>query len=172
MISAIAAIDKNYGIGYKGELLCPIKEDLERFKELTTGNIVVMGRKTWDSLPKKPLPDRVNMVMTNSVEDFKFEDNYTIFMNLEKFKKTISVLGSTYNIYIIGGGQIYKEFLPYCDYIHLTNIQKSFENVDTYFPKFDIINEWELLDAEFNKTKDNIDYRFEIYKRKGGFIYA
>lgn len=173
MISAIAAVDNNYGIGYKGELLCHIKEDLERFKELTTNNIVVMGRKTWDSLPIKPLPNRVNIVITNSVDGAEFDkENYTVFMNLNQLKNTINMLGKMYNIYIIGGGQIYKELLPYCEYIHLTNIQKSFENVDTYFPKIEI-NEWELLDTEYKET-DELSYRFEIYKRKekrSGQIY-
>ena len=70
MISAIAAVDENLGIGYKNELLCNIKEDLKRFKELTTDNIVIMGSKTWESLPTKPLPNRVNIVVTNKVDSF------------------------------------------------------------------------------------------------------
>ena len=82
MISAIVAIDENYGIGYNNELLCSIKEDLERFKKLTTNNVVVMGRKTWDSLPKKPLPNRTNVVVTNNVKNFFLKEDGTIYISL------------------------------------------------------------------------------------------
>lgn len=165
MISAIVAIDENYGIGYKGDLLCSIKEDLKHFKELTTNNIVVMGRKTWDSLPKKPLPNRVNIVITNSVTNLSLKDN-VIYVRLDLFKRIIKELGEKSNIYIMGGSHIYKELLPYCEYVHLTKIHKSFENVDTYFPVLKD-DEWELLDAEPIMNQEDIEYQFEIYKRKG-----
>jgi dihydrofolate reductase len=69
MISAIVAVDKNWGIGFNNDLLEHIPEDLKRFKELTTGNTVIMGRKTWDSLPKKPLPDRLNIIITSNPKE-------------------------------------------------------------------------------------------------------
>ena len=76
MISAIAAVDKNWGIGFNGELLEHIPEDMKYFKELTTGNTVVMGRKTWDSLPKKPLPDRCNIIISRQGEHYERNDGY------------------------------------------------------------------------------------------------
>ena len=87
MISAIVAVDENYGIGYNNKLLCNLAEDLKHFKNLTTNNIVVMGRKTWDSLPKKPLPNRTNIVITNSVKDNGIVlNNGVIFATLDLFK--------------------------------------------------------------------------------------
>ena len=169
MISAIAAIDENYGIGYKNELLCHIKEDLKHFRELTNNSIIVMGRKTWESLPTKPLPNRINVVITNSVEstkitEYKDKSAFTVFMNLNRAKNALNILGKTYNIFIIGGGLTYKELLPFCDYVYLTRIHKSFENIDTYFPKLNN-DEWEVLEADGLKKQEDIEYHFETYKR-------
>lgn len=165
MISAIVAVDENNGIGYKNKLLCNIKDDLKHFKETTTNSMVVMGRKTWDSLPNKPLPNRVNIVITNSVECSTFIDG-AIFMPLHTLKRHIDDFHEKSDIYIIGGSQIYNELISYCDYIHLTKIYKSFENVDTYFPEID--KQWYLLDAEPIQTQDNIKYQSCIYKRTKG----
>lgn len=168
MISAIVAVDENYGIGYNNKLLCNLAEDLKHFKNLTTNNIVVMGRKTWDSLPTKPLPNRTNIVITNSVKNNGIVlNNSVIFVTLDLFKKCIEEMGKKYNIFVIGGSQIYKELVSYCDYIHLTRIYKSFENVDTYFPELEE-NEWKLLDAEPIITQGDIKYQFEIYKKNKG----
>ena len=169
MISAIAAIDENYGIGYKNELLCHIKEDLKHFKELTSNSIVVMGRKTWESLPTKPLPNRINVVITNSIEsteivEYKDKSAFTVYMNLNQTIKAINILDKACNIFIIGGGQTYKEFLPFCDYVYLTRIHKSFENIDTYFPKLNK-DDWEVLETDGLKRQEDIEYHFEIYKK-------
>lgn len=161
MVSAIAAVDNNYGIGYKNELLCHIKEDLKYFKRLTTKNVVVMGRKTWDSLPKKPLPNRINIVITNSVKSKTLIDG-AIFITLSAFKNLLKEIRREYNIFIIGGAQIYKELLPYCDYAYITRIYKSFENVDTYFPKLN--KSWTVLDKKPIETQNDIEYQFCIYK--------
>lgn len=171
MISAIVAVDKNYGIGYNNKLLCNLTEDLKHFKNLTTNNIVVMGRKTWDSLPMKPLPNRINVVITNSVKDNGIAlNNGVIFATLDLLKKYIEEIGEKYNIFVIGGSQIYKELVSYCDYIHLTRIHKSFDNVDTYFPEIKE-NEWRLLDVEPTITQGDIKYQFEIYKKIKGEEY-
>lgn len=163
MISAIVAVDENYGIGYKNELLCHIKEDLKNFKKLTTNNMVVMGKKTWDSLPNKPLPNRINVVVTNSVDTISLIDG-VIYVKLDTLKRYLEDW-EDHNIFVIGGGQIYKELLPYCDYVHLTKIHKSFENVDTYFPELKE-SEWALLDEEPIQKQDDIKYQFCIYKRR------
>lgn len=163
MISAIVAVDENYGIGYKNELLCHINEDLKNFKKLTTNNMVVMGKKTWDSLPKKPLPNRINVVVTNSVDTISLIDG-VIYVKLDVLKRYLGDW-EDHNIFVIGGGQIYKELLPYCNYVHLTRIHKAFENVDTYFPELKE-SEWTLLEEEPIKKQDDIKYQFCIYKRR------
>lgn len=165
MISAIAAVDENLGIGYKNELLCSIKEDLKRFKELTTDNIVIMGSKTWESLPTKPLPNRVNIVVTNKVDSFSVS-NGVMYIRLNHLKEAIVEMGNNFDVFVIGGGQIYKELLPYCNRIYLTRIEKSFENVDTYFPEFKNNEEWVMNKIYTSNKQDDIKYHFEDYTRK------
>ncbi len=179
MIEAIAAVDENYGIGFKGELLESIPDDLKHFKELTSGNVVIMGKNTWDSLPIKPLPGRVNFVITR--EPKEISPAATFFMTLEQAKQWLESVTEMNNkdfytpikIFIIGGGFIYKELLPYCDKIHLTKIYKKYEQVDTYFPIIDEIREWKITDIgplqSYNKTindkSKNVFYRFLTYEK-------
>ena len=161
MISAIVAIDKNWGIGYNGELLAHIPEDLKRFKSLTENNIVVMGRKTWDSLPNKPLSNRVNYVITResrpSSANVSFFDMNCIKMEMQKKKD--------YNYFIIGGGEIYRQLLPYCDRVYITKIYKDYKNVDTYFPNIEDNSEWMLTSASQLYSYKDIPYQFLEYKR-------
>ena len=167
MISAIVAVDNNFGIGSNGDLLCSIKEDLAHFKKITTNNIVIMGRKTWDSLPKKPLPNRINIVITNSFEGDYFIFNSVVYAKLDFIKRVIKRIKEDNDIFVIGGGQIYKELLPYCEYIHLTKIHKSFDNVDTYFPNIDKDENWEVYGNDIVRNDNGVDYQFCIYKNKG-----
>ena len=140
MISAIVAVDSNWGIGANGDLLEHIPEDLKRFKAITTGNIVVMGRKTWDSLPKKPLPDRNNLIITTNPIGKTIESNYQ-FVDMDAAKEIILTDVIT-NVFVIGGGTIYEELLPLCDRVYVTKIYKEHNNVDTYFPNLDDMEEW------------------------------
>ena len=162
MISAIVAVDKNWGIGYNGDLLEHIPEDLKRFKAITTGNIVVMGRKTWDSLPKKPLPDRMNVIITSNTSDKIMGTNHQ-FVNWETIMDII--LKDKSNIFIIGGGQIYHQLLPYCDRVYVTKIYKEHNNVDTYFPNLDNMEEWTpAVSSQIFEYKD-FTYQFYEYDR-------
>ena len=105
MISAIVAVDSNWGIGYNGDLLEHIPEDLKYFKQLTSGNVVVMGRKTWDSLPRKPLPNRLNIIVTRNPKHFQdFTDIKSCAMSLD-LNETIDLIQDTYDkeVFIIGG---------------------------------------------------------------------
>ena len=144
MISAIVAVDNNWGIGYNGDLLEHIPEDLKYFKTLTTDHVVVMGRKTWDSLPKKPLPNRDNIVITRTT--VPYTDNDAFFCDLEYLtshsKNHLFRLSGNKEWFIIGGGTIYKELLPLCDRVYVTWICKDYENVDTYFPNLDKDPNW------------------------------
>ena len=162
MIKAIVAVDENWGIGYNGDLLEHVPEDLKRFKELTTNNIVVMGRKTWDSLPKKPLPNRLNIVVTSK----QIEDMENVkFLSLEEAIRYI-INYKPKDVYIIGGESIYKEFLPLCKEIHLTKIFKHHDQVDTFFPNLDNLDEWILTDQSSLHSYKNLAYQFCLYTKK------
>ena len=167
MISAIVAVDENWGIGFNGELLEKIPEDLKRFKKLTKGNVVVMGRKTWDSLPKKPLPDRLNIIISRQPQ---FVDFLTVSIGMEEAKVRAKAASKDPEDewFVIGGGQIYKELLPFCDRVYVTKIFKEHENVDTYFPNLDEPEEWNTWKAVHQSkvyTYNNLMYQFWTYDR-------
>jgi dihydrofolate reductase len=142
MVSIIVAKSKNNIIGDKGKIPWNISNDLKRFKELTTNNIVIMGRKTYESLPKeyKPLPHRMNIIISRD-KNYK-ANNCLVFDNL---KKAIRKSGTNKEIFIIGGGEIYKEGFKYADKIYLTEVDGEFEG-DTYFPH--IGRSWKEINRE------------------------
>lgn len=164
MVAAIACVDSNFGIGYNNKLLFNIKDDLEYFKSLTTDSIVIMGRKTWDSLPKKPLPNRVNIVVTNNPLD----DNRATYVTLDAIKDYLNIHSSktSNNIFIIGGESIYKELLPYCERVYLTKVCERAEEVDAYFPNIDTDTKWTLDLYTPIKEENGTLYFFNIYNRK------
>ena len=167
MISAIIAVDNNWGIGYNGDLLEYIPEDLKYFKALTTGHVVVMGSKTWDSLPKRPLPNRFNVIVTRNPQHFHSFSDTESYMSLG-LQETINLMKDPFNHkekFIIGGGQIYKELLPFCDRVYVTKIYKDHENVDTYFPNLDESPEWKVSTHTDLQMSVNIPYAFLTYDR-------
>ena len=173
MISAIVAVDKDWGIGFEGQLLEHLPPDMKYFKETTMGNIVIMGRKTWDSLPVKPLINRHNVIISKSIPETKLpqiitdrEDPVTfvqmnsLIQNWEKVKRF-----SNKDIFIIGGGEIYKQLLPYCDRVYVTFIGKSHDNVDTYFPSLDTDSNWRLERILQSGEENGICYEMCLYQR-------
>lgn len=162
MVSIIVAIANDGAIGRNGDLICHISADLKRFKELTMGNTILMGRKTFESLPKRPLPGRKNVVITrNCVYN---PEGAVVFDDLEK---ALNTLGSEENIFIIGGGEIYRQSIRYADRLYVTHIDVSATDADTFFPPIDssvwtIENESET----FTDTKSGITYRFIDYRKK------
>lgn len=161
MIYAIVAVDNDYGIGFKGQLLEHIPEDLKMFKKLTKDNTVIMGNNTWISLPVKPLPQRTNIVITRN----KLEDTDDIkYMSLDEAKEYALNNEKDEEIFIIGGGMIYKEFLPICDYVFLTKIFTAHENIDTYFPNLDLMSNWECIEKGEISTYKDISYQFQLYR--------
>lgn len=176
MIAAIVCVDKNWGIGYNGDLLAHIPEDMKFFREKTIGETVIMGRKTYDSLPVRPLPERENIVITRNLIEDEFgrqlnEDGskfYTLDMvkNGLKFIQSCDKSVRISDAYIIGGGQIYKELLPYCDTVFVTKVEHAFENVDTYFPNLDELPDWCIYEIEPSKEHNGLKYRFTVYKKE------
>lgn len=161
MITAVAAIDKNRGIGKNGELLIHIKEDMKHFSSLTTGHTVVMGRKTLESFPgKKPLKNRKNVVLTRNA-DFTCP-GAVILLSIGELLSYISK--ETDEVFIIGGGEIYSLLLPVCDRMILTQIDKEFD-ADAFFPEFDE-SEWQKNVLKTLSTESGISYSFVEYKKK------
>lgn len=167
MISAITCVDKNWGIGYNGKLLAHIPEDMRFFKEMTSDSIVIMGRKTYESLPSKPLPHRINVVITSRIkEGGEIDEKGTIFASMEFVKLYLSEMHPLMiDCFIIGGEQIYKELLPYCDDAYVTKVDYEYENVDTYFPNLDTKENWEMVKNGEEKTHNGIKYKFCIYEK-------
>ena len=162
MISAIVAVDENFGIGFNNQLLEHIPEDLKRFKQLTTNKTIIMGRKTWESLPNKPLPNRLNIVVTSKERSF---EEMTLFTSFEEVYSRATHIMPEDEWFIIGGGSIYKEFLPICDKVYLTKIMVSHENVDTYFPNIELMDNWKCIEQSEIKQYNDISYQFKTYSR-------
>lgn len=161
MISAIVAVDNNWGIGFNGDLLEHIPEDLKYFKELTSGHCVMMGRKTWDSLPKKPLPNRTNYIISNR-QPVVLGDNIIRF----QMDDAITFLNYAWeDVFIIGGGAIYEKLLPLCDRVYVTKIFKDHDQVDTYFPNLDKSDEWAPAMQSALHTYKDLTYQFWQYDR-------
>ena len=149
-IKLICAISKNNVIGNKNQLPWNISEDLKRFKELTSENIIVMGRKTFESIGR-PLPNRKNIVLSNN-KNLKI-DNVEVFNSANDVLNFYKTFSEKKDLFIIGGNFIYKLFLEYCDYLHITFIDKDYEG-DAFFPSLDW-KEWKLLDEV--KSYDEVE---------------
>lgn len=162
-MNIIAAVDRNWGIGYRNQLLNSIPDDMKFFRETTTGKIVVMGRKTLESFPHgKPLKNRINIVLTS---DQRYEaPGAVIVHSLEALLKTLSAY-PTEDIYVIGGGSVYRQLLPYCDIAHITFMDYAYQ-ADTWFPNLDEDPEWVLAAESEEKTYFDLEYIFRMYARK------
>lgn len=171
MISAIVAVDNNWGIGYNGDLLEHIPEDLRYFKELTTSHVVVMGSKTWDSLPKKPLKDRLNVVVSSKPREVLGDMSIRIDMEELMVRMVYMKRNALVNPaeeeewFVIGGGSIYQQLLPFCDRVYVTKIYKDHDNVDTYFPNLDKSEEWAPATCGQLLTYNDLTYQFWQYDR-------
>jgi len=161
-MKAIVAVDINWGIGKDNQLLYHIKEDMKRFKDLTMNKVVVMGRKTFESLPdKKPLPYRVNIVMS---KDTTYKaDGAIVVHSIEELNDKISIYDAD-DVFIIGGGKIYEEFITKCSDVYVTVVTRSF-NADTFFPNLNVMDEFILVDDEvFHATGyETVETRFLRY---------
>ncbi len=160
----LCAVDLDWAIGYKGELLYKIPQDLKRFKELTKGNIVVMGRKTLESLPgAKPLKDRTNIVVT-TCKDYDKYDIITVH-TLKDLMKLLSNYEEE-EIFLIGGGELIASLIDYCDIAYITKINDRARLKDTAIPNLDKDKEWILVEQSQSYSYDGIEYRYLKYKRQ------
>jgi dihydrofolate reductase len=161
MISIIVAIAEDYGIGYKNDLLWHIPDDLKRFKKLTLGKTVVMGKKTWESLPKRPLSGRKNIVITDDHND-NFEGAVTLF----SIHDAIIECRKDEEAFVIGGGSVYRQFMPVADRLYITHIHKK-AAADTFFPFIDP-EIWDPIEIEEHNIGEGspVPYANVIYQRK------
>ena len=161
MISIIAAINKNRGIGFDNKLLYWLPNDLKRFKSLATGHTIIMGRKTFDSLPKGALPNRRNIVLSRTRSDFENAECYA------SLQEALSHCLPSEDLYIIGGGSLYAEALPIADRLCLTEINDDTTQADTFFPTIDT-NVWKEKSRECHPADEKhlYSYCFVDYERE------
>lgn len=162
MISIIVAVAENYAIGKKGDLLCHMPADLKHFKQITTGKTVLMGERTFFSLPKHPLPNRRNIVLTD-VPGKTFDGAEAVY----SLDEAVKAVGGQEEAFVIGGGMVYRQMMEKADKLYITHIHHSWEDADTFFPDIKE-SEWQLLSAEKHYADENnpYDYTFAEYGRR------
>ncbi|WP_396147092.1 dihydrofolate reductase [Flavobacterium sp.] len=160
MITLIAAAAENNALGKDNDLLWHLPEDFKRFKQITSGHYIIMGRKTFESFPK-PLPNRTHIIITRQKE--YLADGCLVVHSLEE---ALEISPQNEEIFIIGGAQIYKQALPFADKIDLTRVHIELD-ADAFFPEFNT-SEWNLVFSEkhFKDEKHQFDYTFETYIKK------
>lgn len=161
-MNLIVAVDKNWAIGLKGDLLVSIPQDMKFFRETTKGKVVAMGRKTLESFPNGlPLKNRVNIVLTT---DKNYNGRGAVLVH--SVEEMVAEL-QKYNeedIFVIGGETIYRQLLPYCKKAYITKIDHAY-HADTYFPNLDDDPEWEMTGISEEQTYFDLEYVFTIYER-------
>lgn len=162
-MNLIVAVDKNWAIGNKNDLLVKIPADQRFFREETTGKVIIMGRKTLESFPqKKPLPNRTNIVISRKA-DYKV-DGATVVGSIEEALELVKDYKSE-DVFVIGGDSIYHQMLPYCDVAHITKINYAYE-ADTYFPNLDEMPEWKITEQSEEQTYYDLEYWFIKYEKQ------
>ena len=159
----IVAVDKNWAIGKNGDLLIRIKQDLKRFKEMTTNNVIILGRKTLETFPnKKPLSNRINIILTknknyNNIDAIICNDIESAIIESKKFTDK--------EIFIVGGASIYNAMIDKCDTIFVTKINYEFQNADTFIENLDNKKNWKISKIEKTIYQDNIAFNYITYKK-------
>jgi len=154
-ISIIVAIANNFAIGRNNRLLWHIPADMKRFKKITTGCQVIMGKLTYESLPLHPLPNRRNIVITDKAGE-SFEGCTTVY----SIEEALNLCNEQEESFIIGGGSVYRQFLPFCNKLYITQVYKDFE-ADTFFPYVDL-TEWKLIQREDHVKDDSLDFSYSF----------
>ncbi|MCR5160842.1 MAG: dihydrofolate reductase [Lachnospiraceae bacterium] len=161
-MNAIAAVDRNWAIGRNNGLLVSIPADMKFFRQMTTGKVIVMGRKTLESFPNGlPLKNRTNIVLT-SRPDYSVKDA-VIVHSLEELTAELEKY-DTDDIYVIGGESIYRQLLPMCSTAHITKIDHAYE-ADAWFPNLDEDPAWRVTADSDEQTYFDLEYRFLKYEK-------
>ncbi|MET0759120.1 MAG: dihydrofolate reductase [Flavobacterium sp.] len=160
MIILIAAASENNALGKNNELVWHLPDDFKRFKKLTSGHHIIMGRKTFESFPK-PLPNRTHIVVSRQ-ENYQPEGCIVV----NSMESAIEICPKNEAVFIIGGGEIYNISLPFADKIELTRVHDTFE-ADAFFPEINT-GEWDLVSEEFHKKDEKhlFDFSYQTYLRK------
>ena len=154
------AVSRDWGIGCDGDLLFRIKDDLKRFKQLTTGKVVVMGRKTLESLKDgRPLPNRINIVLSRAAG---LEiPGAVVCASVQEAREVLKDYPPE-DVFIIGGGDIYLQFLEDCRYAYVTKVDAAID-ADTFFPNIDQMPQWQLVEESEKMAQDGLCYTFCLY---------
>ncbi|NBU80262.1 MAG: dihydrofolate reductase [Flavobacteriaceae bacterium] len=160
MITLIAAVAENNALGKNNQLLWHLPDDFKRFKNITSGHYIIMGRKTFESFPR-PLPNRTHVIITRQKEFYS--ENCIV---VDSLQKAIAICPPDEETFIIGGGEIYTQSIEIADKLDITKVHHSF-GADTFFPEIDL-NKWKLVFSEFHPKdeKHSFDFTFETYLRK------
>ncbi len=158
----IAAAGENNALGMDNQLLWHLPDDFRRFRKLTTGHKMIMGRKTFESFPK-PLPDRDHIIITR---DPDYRIDHESCRTVHSFEAALDLLDKDETAYIIGGGEIYKLGMPYANFLELTRVHGDFK-ADTFFPEIDL-NTWRLIKEEYHPKdeKHAFDFTYLTYERQ------
>ena len=162
-MNLIVAVDNNWAIGNKNELLVRIPNDHKHFREETTGKVVVLGRKTLETFPQGlPLKNRTNIILSRD-KNYRVKDAIVVH-SVEELLEELKNYADE-DIYIIGGDSVYRQMLPYCDVAHITKIDHVYE-ADAYFPNLDEDADWVITADSDEQTYFDIAYQFLKYERK------
>lgn len=161
-MNLIVAVDENWAIGNKNELLISIPADHKFFRQETTGKVVILGRKTLETFPQGlPLKNRTNIIMSTN-KDYQVKDAVVVH-GLDELLSQIEKY-DTEDVYVVGGESVYRLLLPYCDTAHVTKIDHAYE-ADAYFPDLDAMPEWKITADSEEQTYFDITYHFLKYER-------
>lgn len=160
MVILVAAMAENRALGKDNQLLWHLPDDFKRFKQLTSGHYIIMGRKTFESLPGK-LPNRTHIIVSRQM-DYQVDDCLTV----NSLEEALRQVPQDQDVFIIGGGQIYTQALSIADVVELTRVHTEVE-ADTFFPEMNSKN-WQLTSEEYHPKdeKHAFDFTFETYIRK------
>ena len=161
-MNLIVAVDKNWAIGLKGDLLVSIPQDMKFFRETTKGKVVAMGRKTLESFPNgAPLKNRTNIVLTHNPA-YQVKDAIVVH-SMEELHEELQKYPSE-DIYVIGGEKIYEQLLDECDVAHITKIDYAYD-ADAYFPNLDEKPEWKVTADSEEQTYFDLEFYFYKYEK-------
>ena len=161
-MNLIVAVDENWAIGYKNELLIRIPADMKMFRQETTGKVVVLGRKTLETFPNGlPLKNRTNIILSTK-KDYTVKDAIVVH-SIEELLEELKNYPQE-DIYIIGGETVYRQMLPYCNVAHVTRIDRKYE-ADAFFPNLEADENWEITAESDEQSYFDTTYTFVKYER-------